>query len=165
MTPGTLPDGRRIERVPFDDTYRERSAIWLQDAELVALIRAPSPFDPVAQDHWFRGLTARTDYAIWGLACDGEPIGAIGIKHIGTDDGAEYFMYIGERSHWRLGIGRWALLEIQAEIGSRGLTWVFGRIAQHNLRSRQAHFTLGLRPLREDGDDTVVGMRVDDPVS
>ena len=164
MRPARLPGGQVVQRVPFDQTYLEHSAVWLQDAELVWLIRSATSFDAEGQRAWFDGLSARSDYAIWGLACDGRPVGVIGIKDIGVDDGALYFMYVGERSHWRLGIGRWALLEIQAEIGSRGLRWVYGRIAQHNTRSRQAHFALGMLPLREELDETVVRIGVDDPV-
>lgn len=164
MKPGRLRDGRSICRVTFDEEYVERSQVWLQDPELVSLIRAATEFDARAQRQWYDGLAARIDYAIWGMDCGGVPVGAIGIKHIGAADGAEYFMYIGERNYWHVGIGRWALNEIQDEIRSRGLSWVYGRIAQHNERSRLAHFALGLRPLREEDDETVVGMHVDDPV-
>ena len=151
-------------RVPFDETYLERSRTWLQDSELAWLIRAEPAPDVETQATWFLGLTDRPDYAIWGVECEGQPVGVMGIKDIGGDDGAEYFMYIGERSYWRRGIGRWALKEIQAEVRLRGLTWVYGRIGHHNERSMAAHLALGMRHLRDDDDTAVVGITVDEPV-
>lgn len=163
LRPGLLPDGREVQRVPFDEEFRKRSAVWLSDAELVWLIRAAPTFDPAVQEQWYASLPDRDDYAIWGIACATRPVGVMGIKHIGVDDGAEYFMYLGERDHWRVGIGRWALAEIRAEVASRGLRWVHGRIGTHNERSQRAHLALGFEVVGQDGDDLLVRIAASDP--
>lgn len=161
--PGTTKDGRTIRRVPFDDTCLQLSSRWLKDPELVWLIRAAPEFDPAVQSAWYASLPTRTDYAVWGIAVEDTPIGVMGIKHIGVDDGAEYFMYIGERSYWRLGIARWAMKEIKAEVASRGLTWVYGKVAHYNERSMATDLALGMRPIRDLGEQMFVGIKVDDP--
>jgi RimJ/RimL family protein N-acetyltransferase len=152
-------------RVPFDEVYFDRSKEWLADTELVWLIRADPVADQRERQDWFEGLDQRADYAVWGIEYSGQPVGVMGIKQIGLDDGAEYFMYIGERQFWRKGIGRWALREIQSEVRSRGLTWVYGRIAHHNERSMRAHLALGMRPLMDEEEVAVVAIRVDEPVN
>jgi RimJ/RimL family protein N-acetyltransferase len=159
----TLRSGHVVRRVPFDEAYLERSAVWLQDRELQDLIRS-ADFDPEQQRAWYDGLSARTDYAVWGIECDGRPVGMMNIKRIGVDDGAVYQMYIGERDFWGVGIGTWALREVQQEIKARGLRWVYGRIAEHNTRSQAAHFAMGMRRVAQDGDEILVAIGVDEPV-
>jgi RimJ/RimL family protein N-acetyltransferase len=135
---------RRVtnERVPLDESWLPLTARWLSDPEVARLTMA-APVTPDGQRAWFESLAGRTDYAIWGMVHDGVPVGVMGIKRIGADDGAEYFLYIGERDHWGRGIGAWAFGEVVDEVRSRGLRKVFGVIGKHNDRSLAVHLGLG----------------------
>lgn len=159
MSGAVLKGGQVVRRVPFDETYLRHSAVWLQDEDLRDLIRS-APFDAQEQAAWFAALPGRDDYAVWGIAVDGEPVGVMSLKDIGVDDGALYSMYVGERAFWRSGIGRWALREVQGEVAARGFQWVRGRIALHNTRSQRAHFALGMEEVGRDGDEILVRIHV-----
>ena len=157
-----LPSGHLVRRVPFDETYLERSAVWLQDEELRHLIRS-APYDPAQARAWFEGLPSRPDYVVFGIECDGQPVGMLNLKFC-YDDGALYSMYVGERAFWRAGIGTWALREVQGLVRERGLRKVYGRIAAHNTRSQQAHLAMGMRHVADEGDEWVMVIDVEDEV-
>jgi len=89
---------------PYDERFLEKSWAWLNDPEIKALTLTPD-FTREGQKCWFRSLPERSDYRIWGISCDGIPVGAIGLKHITAND-AEYWGYIGERRLWGLGLGK-----------------------------------------------------------
>lgn len=130
-------------RVPFDETYLNASYEWLQDPEMARLTMSAA-MTREQQRAWYDTLAGRTDYAIWGIEHDGVPVGVMGLKHLGSDDGgAEYFMYLGDQSVWGKGIARWATDEILAEARSRGLTYVYGLVGKHNDRSLSVHTHLG----------------------
>jgi RimJ/RimL family protein N-acetyltransferase len=135
--------------VPFDETYLDASYDWLHDPELARLTMA-AEVTREAQREWYDGLAGRTDYAIWGIEHDGRPAGVMGLKHIGeSDDGAEYFMYLGDRALWGRGIARWATAEILAVARERGLTYVWGLVGKHNDRSLAVHTHLGFEIVGE----------------
>ena len=146
MERGLTADPRRV---PFDERYLERSYEWLRDPELARLTMTTA-VTPEQQRAWYEGLPNRTDYAIWGIEFEGEPVGVMGLKHLDAgDQGAEYFMYLGETAMWGRGIGRWATTEICAEARSRGLTYIYGLVGTHNLRSREVHEHLGFKVVDE----------------
>jgi RimJ/RimL family protein N-acetyltransferase len=105
-------------QVRYDERLLERSWAWLQDPEIKRLTDTPD-FTRAAQRSWFESLAGRTDYFVWGIEVDGAPIGAFGIKHV-TQDDAEYWGYLGERSHWGRGIGQWMLERACGEARSTG---------------------------------------------
>jgi RimJ/RimL family protein N-acetyltransferase len=90
--------------VRFDEVFLEKSWQWLRDPEIKRLTMTPD-FTREEQRRWFSRLPAMTDYLIWGVACKGNPIGAMGLKHINRT-GAEYWGYIGEKDYWNRGLGR-----------------------------------------------------------
>lgn len=53
---------------------------------------------PEMQTKWFAGLPIRTDYKIWGVECNGVPIGACGYRNI-QDKQGELTCYIGESDY------------------------------------------------------------------
>src|ERR1700722_14823624 len=97
----------RLAFARFDEQFLEKSWEWLRDPDLKRLSMAPD-FTREEQRQWFSGLAEKSDYLIWGLSCDGIPIGAAGLKHI-TKEAAEYWGYIGERHYWGIGLGREAM--------------------------------------------------------
>ncbi|HEU0132117.1 MAG TPA: GNAT family N-acetyltransferase [Mycobacteriales bacterium] len=140
----------RTRRVPFDETWLDTTAGWLADESFAALIEAGS-FDPERQRAWYDSLAGRTDYVVWGIEHDGRRVGVMGLKHLDAGDGgAEYFMYLGDRSAWGHGIGRWATEEILAEGRARGLEYVYGLVGTHNHHSREVHEHLGFEVVAEE---------------
>jgi RimJ/RimL family protein N-acetyltransferase len=162
MTGRRLRGGQWVCKVPFDETYLKRSAQWLQDPELNEMIRG-APYDPVAQRAWFEGLPDREDYVVWGMECDGVPVGVTGLKEIGVADGCKHWLYIADPESRGLGIGRWAFEEALIEIRARGYTWFYGDIAHDNLLSQRAHAAMGIRMLRDEGDTQLWGCPLDPP--
>jgi len=102
----------QIESVPssqlvfssFTESFLEKSWLWLNDPETKAMTQTPD-FTREDQKRWFGGLRQRSDYKIWGISRNGDPIGALGLKHITAQD-AEYWGYIGERTMLGRGVGR-----------------------------------------------------------
>ena len=142
----------RIEQVPFDEDFLHDSFVWLQDPEMARLTQVPA-FDEPGQRAWFEGLPDRQDYAVWGITYDGVRIGALGLKHIGVDDGAEYFFYIGLEEYWGRGVAWWAYEVVKRETLARGLRYLYGIIANYNTRSLSVHVGLGMKitEARDDG--------------
>jgi RimJ/RimL family protein N-acetyltransferase len=150
-----MNDAALPRRVAFDDRFLERSYAWLSDPEIARLTMTEAVTER-SQHEWWAGLAGRADYAVWGIEYDGVPVGAMGIKHIGERDGAEYFMYIGDPAYWGRGIAGWAFREICAEVRSRGLATVFGIIGKHNERSLAVHVREGFRVAGETDDAWLV---------
>lgn len=138
-------------RVPFDETWLPVTYAWLCDPELARLVMA-GEVTPERQRAWYDGLATRDDYAIWGIEHEGERCGVLGLKSIGTDDGAEYFMYLGDRRYWGRRISEWAFNEVVAEARARGLRTLYGRVAKYNERSLAVDLRHGFEIVRDDGE-------------
>ena len=135
-------------RMPFDETYLDASYEWLRDPGMSRLLMSQA-VTREQQREWYDGLAGRTDYAIWGVEYDGVPVGVMGLKHLGEDDGGEYFFYIGDRSYWGRGIASWAFSEICDAARERGLAYIWGLIGKHNDRSLAVHTREGMKVVAE----------------
>ena len=94
----------KVELLPFDKRFFEKSRSWLEDEEVNRLTdtgELPSEPDRLK---WFESLPSKKDYLIWGVACEEEPIGACGLTNI-QGPKAEYWGYIGEKIYWGKGLG------------------------------------------------------------
>jgi RimJ/RimL family protein N-acetyltransferase len=100
-----------LQLVDYDRTYLDRSYDWLRDPETKALTMTPD-FSRDDQSTFFAKLPSRTDYKVWGVAVDGHPAGATGIKHITGSDG-EYWGYLGEKNLWGRGLGATMLAAVE----------------------------------------------------
>lgn len=90
--------------MPYDKSYLTCSWGWLTDPEIKTLTLT-GDFTRADQEAFFEALPRRRGYHIWGVeSCEGEPLGAAGIKNINGSDG-EFWCYIGERAWWGRGIG------------------------------------------------------------
>ena len=148
-------------RVPFDEEFLELSYGWLRDPEIARLTRVPG-FDREAQRTWWRGLPDRTDYAVWGIAYNGVPVGALGLKDIGVAEGGEYFMYIGDPAYWGCGISAWAFDEIVGVARDLGLRYVYGITGKDNPRALHVNFRHGFRVVEERESDFFLVYEVPD---
>lgn len=94
----------KVELVPYDRGYFEKSRLWLEDEEVNRLTDTGELPEETARLRWFESLPSKSDYLIWGVAFEERPIGACGLKHI-RDSKAEYWGYIGEKCYWKKGLG------------------------------------------------------------
>jgi RimJ/RimL family protein N-acetyltransferase len=94
-----------IKFVEFNEIFLESSWGWLNDPEIRLLTDTPD-FTKDQQYLWYKGLSRRDDYLVFGVMEDSSPIGVVGLKNINKNKGqAEYFGYIGEKKYWGKGIG------------------------------------------------------------
>lgn len=122
-----------ISFVKFNEIFLEATYRWLQDAELLYLIDA-IPITKELQLVWFENLPNMTNYKIYGVMCDGIPIGVCGLKHV-TESAGEYFGYIGEKNYWGIGIGKCLVEYIEAVARTKQLKSVYISVREDNIRA------------------------------
>jgi RimJ/RimL family protein N-acetyltransferase len=148
--PATSITASRLSVVRFDEVFLERSWHWLHDSEIKRLTLSPD-FTREEQLLWFAGVPSRTDCLIWGLACNGIPIGAMGLKNI-TPHEAEYWGYIGDRSYWNRGLGREMMGFIFDQSKRMGLKELYLKVHRDNTRAIRLYTRAGFKTAREDQD-------------
>lgn len=89
---------KQLTLEPFDRIYLDKSFEWIQNPLLMQLIDG-RPTTRAEQLEWFHSLKHKSSYKIWGLACNGIPAGACGLKGVDGTKG-ELFCYIGEQKLW-----------------------------------------------------------------
>ena len=132
---------------PFDERFLEKSWHWLHDPEIKALTLSPD-FTREDQLRWFNRLPSMKDYLIWGLICEGQPVGAVGLKHLTKTEG-ECWGYIGERSHWGSGFGRQMYEFIFDQARKLGLRELYLIVGSENARAIHLYEKFGFRRARE----------------
>lgn len=149
---GTTPAGAERaapSAVEYDRRFLERSWHWLQeDPEIRTLTLTPT-FSREAQEAWFAALPGRPDYVIWGVEFAGVPIGAFGIKNIEGGTG-EYWGYLGERTYWGRGFGKWMVGEAVRRGRGLGLASLYLRVSHGNGRAIALYAGQGFERTGED---------------
>jgi RimJ/RimL family protein N-acetyltransferase len=130
-----------VNFIHFDKNFLEASHIWLQDEELCKLIDV-SPVTKLEQETWYKGLSYKNDYFIWGVMADGLPIGVCGLKHVKYGQG-EYWGYIGAKSYWGKGIGSKMIHFIEEFAYSINLEIVHLRVLRYNSRAYELYLRKG----------------------
>jgi hypothetical protein len=69
---------------------------WLNDPENKYLTKHKR-FNKYDQEEWYRSLSSRNDYLIWGVKYKSIPIGAAGLKKIDKDS-AHVFWYMVKKN-------------------------------------------------------------------
>jgi RimJ/RimL family protein N-acetyltransferase len=139
-----------LRTVGYDERFLDASWRWLQDDELRSMVMA-GPMTREGQRAWYERLPARTDYRIWGVELDGEPVAVFGIKGI-ADGSGEYFAFIGEPQHWGRGIGGFITDEVIRLGRELGLSRLWGVAKADNQRTLRRQARHGFREYRrEDG--------------
>ena len=141
------PEPAGVQQVPYDERFLDSSWQWLQDPEIRRLTDTPV-FSRQQQREWFDGLGSRSDYSVWGVEVDGQPVGAFGIKNVKGGE-AEYWGYLGERAQWGRGIGQWMLRQTLAEARERGLSQLVLRVVSENVRAQRAYERFGFKVTSE----------------
>ncbi len=148
MKPLELDDGV-LTCIPFDRRVFDMSTVWLADPELRYLINAENMSQP-QRVAWFEALTNRSDYIIQAMALDGTPVGCFGIKHIDRiNHRAEYWLYLGSRAYWGLGIGRAMLKEGCFIAQENDVTVLYVHIVSDNDRSKKFFQRAGFQHVRD----------------
>lgn len=129
--------------VEYTQTFLDKSWEWLKDPEIRELTMTPD-FSREEQLNFFNGLPDRSDYWIRGLAEDDMPIGAMGLKHITTQE-AEYWGYIGERAYWSRGIGNFMMQAAVDKAKELGLGRLYLFVDEHNQRAIQLYTRHGFQ--------------------
>lgn len=139
-----------IELTVYDEVFLSYSIKWFRDKELLRLLDA-GEVDPEGQRRWFRTLPSKEDYKIWGVLCDGIPIGASGLKHIDTREHvAEYFGYIGDKSMWGKGCGRYILEQTCDKAREIGIAKVVLKVLSDNPRAIRLYEKNGFKASSEE---------------
>ncbi len=136
--------------MPFDIAFLDKSYGWLTDKEIKYLTMTPD-ITREGQHEWFDSLPSKADYKIWGVECDGVPVGVCGLKHITTCDG-EYWGYIGEKEYWGRGVGCSMMDFIESYARSLGLKSVYLNVRKDNPRAIALYLKRGFRALQEEHD-------------
>ena len=132
-----------IEFVPYTRIYLEKSYMWLQDAEIRKLTDTQVEITKESQQRWYEGIQNDDTYKIWGIACDGIPIGACGIKHINYSmSEGEYWTYIGEKTYWG-GKGHAIASFVCKEAKKAKIKKLYIRVLKDNVRSYNLHLKEG----------------------
>lgn len=124
----------KVELVSYDRCYFEKSKLWLEDEEVNRLTDTGELPDEAARLRWFESLPSKSDYLIWGVAIEGQSIGACGLKHI-RDSKAEYWGYIGEKSYWGKGLGSSMLSCIEQKAIDLNIEELYLTVLVNNIRA------------------------------
>ena len=129
--------------VDYSLLFLNKSWEWLNDPEIQLLTLTP-PFTKQDQVNFYDSLPNKKDYWIKGNMENGHPIGAMGLKHI-TSNEAEYWGYIGERDYWGKGIGSFMLKEATTKAKEFGLQKIYLKVGKQNTRAKQLYSRLGFQ--------------------
>lgn len=124
----------KVELVPFDKRFFDKSRSWLEDEEVNRLTdtgELPTESDRLK---WFESLPSKNDYLIWGVAFEEEPIGACGLKNI-QGSKAEYWGYIGEKTYWGKGLGNVMMRLVEKEASLKGIDVLYLKVLLSNERA------------------------------
>lgn len=142
----------KVKFVKYNRSYCNCSWKWLNDVEIKKLTMTPD-FTKEDQEWWFNNLDSRNDYLIWGIECEGVPIGTIGLKHINLDcDKAEYFGYIGEKKYWSKGIGKLMMEFAIKEAKKINIHNIYLNVLESNERAVKSYIRSGFEIFSDDGE-------------
>lgn len=122
-----------IRFVEFGELYLNKSLEWLNDDVICRLVNTGKPTKE-SQWQWYERIKCADDYLIWGIECDGIPVGVCGIKHV-TKESGEYWGYIGEKSYWGNGIGKTMIEFILLQANKMGLSTIYLHVLEDNFRA------------------------------
>lgn len=134
---------KELSLVEYDEVFLQASWNWLNDKEIRYLTQTPE-FSKEDQLAWFKLLSAKADYKIWGIKFNLEKIGAAGLKNI--DNGkAEYWGYIGEKKYWGQGLGSLILDEIMLQANKLSLSEIYLKVLKNNVRAYRLYINKGFQ--------------------
>lgn len=149
---------KTIRFVPYTKEFLNLSWNWLNDPEIKALTNTPD-FSKEIQHQWFKSLKSQANYKVWGIQYNDLKIGVVGLKHI-EDLKAEYFGYIGEKSFWNSGTGRYMLEYASAYAKTNNIQELWLRVVKSNLRAIKAYEKFGFRIFHQTDNEYLMQLSV-----
>lgn len=135
--------------VDYNLHFLEKSWEWLNDPEIKLLTLTPD-FTKEGQIKFYNSLPARTNYWIKGIAVNNIPIGLVGLKNINTSQkSGEYWGFIGEKSFWGKGIGKFMIEEVLKKTKELRLKKVYLNVSSKNLRARNLYQKMHFKKVSE----------------
>jgi RimJ/RimL family protein N-acetyltransferase len=145
-----------LSLVPYSLEYLDLSWHWLNDPEIRELTMTPA-FTREQQRAFFESLACRTNYHVWGVALDGKPIGAAGLKNQ-RNELAEYWGYLGEKEYWGMGLGRELILLVEDKAMELGLSSLELKVSKKNLHAIRLYQSMGFVTDETMSNDYVLKM-------
>jgi RimJ/RimL family protein N-acetyltransferase len=132
---------KHIKFVEYNEHFLNKSWEWLNDPEIKELTLTPD-FTKKQQQAFFKSISQRTDFKIWGVKYDDESIGVVGLKNITSHD-AEYFGYIGEKSYWGTGVFKSFFYHVINECKTLQISKLYLHVSPSNERAIKAYLKNG----------------------
>jgi RimJ/RimL family protein N-acetyltransferase len=120
----------KLTLVEYDQDFLEKSWDWLNDEELKYLTMTPD-FTKEQQEDFYKSLSSRKDYFIYGVSFLRDSIGACGLKNI-IDNKAELWLYIGNKKYWGKGLGKKIMFFLEDEAVQKGLDKLYLKVLKEN---------------------------------
>lgn len=146
---------RDIEFQDIDQIFLAQSREWLADIKFRKLIMADK-VDERVQSQWYKKLSTRNDYKIWGAKFNKEWVGACGLKHIDKNkQTAEYWGYIYPVKLRGKGFGR-EMLNTCCRYGEElRLKSLYLTVAQDNISAQAAYRRWGFCDIDRGQSDQI----------
>lgn len=129
--------------VDYNIIFLDKSWYWLNDPEIKALTMTPD-FSKEDQASYFKSLPKKKDYWIKGITENTLPIGAMGLKHINSQN-AEYWGYIGEKEYWGKGIGSFMIEQAINKARELSLNEIYLIVGKQNNKAKELYLKKGFR--------------------
>lgn len=141
-----------LKIINFDEEVLSCSFIWLKDPVIKSMTGAPD-FSKESQLCWYSSLSSMSNYIIKGITADGLPIGVLGLRNIDKEKGCgEYFGYIGEKSYWGKGVGKWMMSATEKLALENCINEILLKVVIDNFRAINLYCSTGYRIYRLDGN-------------
>jgi len=140
----------------FSYFYLKKSLNWLNDPDVQAGMDIHYTITPEMQNSWFERLPYRKDYRIWGVECDGVPIGGCGFRNIQPESG-ELTCYIGEKDFRGRGLSSLMLQQAETKALELGFKEIKLKVLITNARAISLYHRCGY--VEYEKDDKFVKMK------
>ncbi len=137
-----------LKLVSFDQNYLFKSFDWLSDPEIRSLTDTPV-ITKMSQIQWYENLSRQSDYYIWGLELNDEPVGACGLKNFDAEK-CEYWGYIGQKNLWGKGLGSQILDLMQQKAKSYNIEYLSLKVVKFNERAIGLYIKFGFEITKYD---------------
>lgn len=143
LVPEGTPTLQELSIGKIDNKFLDASYEWFRDPWLRKMMLAPI-VTKQAQIEWYRSLSDRSDYLIWGVKCREKWLGAFGLKNISSASRrAEYWGYIGESAARGKGVGRWMIETAVQFAAEKKLETIYLKVYKKNDRAIGLYERLG----------------------
>lgn len=120
---------------------------WVNDQEVTQYVSKFKGFTHEDELDWYDKTRTQEDKISWMIYYDGKPIGNCGLFKLDfKDQNAEYGVMIGDKTHWKKGIGT-AVLQAVTELAFEelNLQTIYIRIFESNLGSLKSAEKVGFQ--------------------